>query len=101
MRMVLRLLIGATILVSATAPVLAASLQSGFHGGPSSGGPSVSGPNVSGPSISFQPMRSGSAVSGAGQGGVAPLARKMTPKGCYRNCMRGGMREDFCTLSCY
>jgi hypothetical protein len=78
MRAISRLAIGAAILVSATVPVLAGSMQSSVHGSSNPG---------------IQP---------AAHGGATPLARKITtPKGCYQNCMRGGMREDFCTLSCY
>jgi hypothetical protein len=78
MRAISRLTISAAILVSATVPVFAASMQGGIH---------VS-PNAS--------------IQSTAHSGAIPLARKITgPKGCYSNCMRGGMREDFCTLSCY
>jgi hypothetical protein len=79
MRAISRFAIGAAILVSASVPVLAGNMQSsGIH---------------SSPNPSVQPIA---------HSGAIPLARKITtPKGCYKNCMRGGMREDFCTLSCY
>ena len=89
MRTLSRLVISAAIFVSATAQVGAATLQSSVHGNS----------NVSIRPTTGVILASGHGVSG--HGGVAPLARKMGPKGCYRNCMRGGMREDFCTLSCY
>ena len=79
MRAIARLAISAAILASAAIPVLAGSMQ--------------------GSSIRSSP---GSGVQPIAQGGATPLAKKITtPKGCYKNCMRGGMREDFCTLSCY
>ena len=86
MRRLSRLVISAAILALATSPVLAGSLPSSVHGGAN---------------VSTQSVTHAGVVFGGGHGGFAPLARKMGPKGCYRNCMRGGMREDFCTLSCF
>lgn len=78
MRAISHLTISTAILMSATISVLAAGIPNGIHVNPN--------PVV-------QPIA---------HGGATPFARKITtPKGCYRNCMRGGMREDFCTLSCY
>lgn len=40
-----------------------------------------------------------SGPSSSGPGRALPQA-KMTAKGCFRNCMRGGLRGDFCQYSC-